>query len=87
MSTIPSPSNYKQIGLAFPREDGIILLPADGRKGECPEELLEQWENGKAMKIQGGPYTSIRDMWRLKDQFNRIYLQGMANGQIWWIEV
>ena len=68
----------------FPH-DGVILLPAYGRKAETPFELTEQWLSGKAMKIKGGPYCSISDQNKLKKMFNRIYLQGSTQGVIWWI--
>lgn len=47
----------------------LSLVPAYGRRYESEDQALESWNKGQDFKIIGGPYTSIRDIDLLKNQF------------------
>lgn len=46
----------------------IQLLPAYGRKYESKEQLLKDWTAGKDFQIWQGPYCSIRDREKMREQ-------------------
>lgn len=52
----------------------MYLVPAYGRKYHGSIDMLQDWVSGKDFKIQNGPYTSIRDLAKLKDDSSGVYL-------------
>jgi hypothetical protein len=45
----------------------ILIIPAYGRKYLNKEDLLKDWDSGKDFKLCGGPYLSVRDIYKLKE--------------------
>ena len=54
--------------------DTIVLMPAYGRVYDSEHKILKDWNAGKAFKILGGPYCSIRDFDSLTADFDRVIL-------------
>lgn len=53
----------------------LTLMPAYGCKYTSDEIMLRDWYAGKYFKIySGGPYTSIRDMNKLIEVYDRVTL-------------
>ncbi len=52
----------------------IILIPAYGRKYNTIDEANKDWLDGKDFKIAQGPYTSVRDLAALKEQFGSVVI-------------
>ena len=52
----------------------IILQAAYGRKYETFEQAMKDWNAGLDFKIRNGPYTSIRDIEKLKEQFDTVVI-------------
>ena len=53
----------------------LILVPAYGRQYPNKSYALYDWQNGKDFRIEGGPYTSIRDIDELRKQFGTISIR------------
>ncbi len=53
----------------------LSLMPAYGRKYNSDEHMMIDWNDGKDFRIYpNGPYTSIRDIDRLKRLHERVTL-------------
>ena len=53
----------------------LTLIPAYGRKYDTDESMLADWVAGKDFRIYpSGPYTSIRDLPRLKQTYDKVVL-------------
>ena len=50
----------------------LILVPAYGRTYADSAAVKEDWLDGRDFKIAGGPYTSIRDIELLNDDFGTV---------------
>jgi hypothetical protein len=46
----------------------LILIAAYGRRYGTAKAALADWEAGKDFRIDGGPYTSIRDIKAIIEQ-------------------
>ena len=51
-----------------------VLVPAYGRKYATSEAMLKDWTGGKDFRVEGGPYTSIRDLSYLVDTSSSVWL-------------
>jgi hypothetical protein len=47
----------------------LVLVPAYGRRYRSAKAALVDWEGGKDFQIDGGPYTSIRDIAAITEQY------------------
>lgn len=47
----------------------MTLIPAYGRKYTNANFMLEDWLQGKDFQVYRGPYTSIRDVEKLRDMY------------------
>ena len=47
--------------------DTMTIVPAYGRKYNHLIDMQKDWDDGKDFKIEGGPYCSIRDIKRFKE--------------------
>jgi len=53
----------------------LSIQPAYGRNYVASDDAINSWKAGADFKIVGGPYLSIRDAEKLKeDGYDRIYL-------------
>ena len=53
----------------------LTLIPAYGRKYDTDESMLADWVAGKDFRsYPSGPYTSIRDLPRLKQTYDKVVL-------------
>ena len=60
----------------------VVLLPAYGRRYANEEAAIQDWLDGKDFLIEHGPYTSIRDIEMLREQFSEIWMRTAPNGFI-----
>lgn len=52
----------------------LWLLPAYGRSYKSRDAAIKAWQDGKDFLIEGGPYCSIRDIEKMHEQFQNIYI-------------
>jgi len=52
----------------------LRLIPAYGRRYTNKHDMLEDWNSGKDFKIVEGPFTSIRDIAILKNDYDKVIL-------------
>lgn len=50
----------------------VVLIPAYGRSYSTKKAVLADWLAGKDFKIEAGPYTSIRDLDALREEYIQI---------------
>lgn len=50
----------------------VVLIPAYGRSYFSKKAVLADWLAGKDFKIEAGPYTSIRDLEALRNEYQKI---------------
>ena len=58
----------------------LILVPAYGAKYETAEDAVQAFQTGKDFKILLGPYTSIRDLDTLVEDFGKVYIKWYWEG-------
>jgi len=52
----------------------LWLLPAYGRSYKTRDAAIQAWQDGKDFLIENGPYCSIRDIGKMREQFQNIYI-------------
>lgn len=52
----------------------LILFPAYGRMYDDHASMRKDWEAGKDFRVFAGPYCSIRDIERLKQDASSVYI-------------
>jgi len=52
----------------------VYLIPAYGRTYPDNLHMRKDWDNGKDFRISGGPYCSIRDLPKMRKDWDEIYL-------------
>lgn len=56
-------------------QDSIFLTAAYNRRYKTKEQTLGAWDSGKDFTTPVGSYCSIRDLYLLKNNYGRVYLQ------------
>jgi len=52
----------------------LVLIPAYGRTYKTEAAVLKDWNSGLDFKIARGPYTSIRDIEMLKEEYLEVLI-------------
>lgn len=53
----------------------IYLIPAYGKQYKTKQEVINAWKAGVDFKIVNGPYCSIRDLEKLKRDFDNVSIR------------
>ena len=59
----------------------MILLAAYGKRYNSEVEVLLDWMAGKDFRLKAGPYTSIRDLDFLKEEFDTMAIYWVSKSK------